>query len=90
MTLKLPAHECSLKLEHNPHRSDYESLPVWCSLNALHGTYKWCDEGAEARAVASGELWVLQWHPDTPVAFHAIAAPTLNELLKFARDFEEN
>lgn len=74
----LPAHKCGLELAHNDHKNVYETAADWIDSN------DWCDwesEDAKQRAIDTDEIWTLQWYPETPVGFCAVAAPTLAELL---------
>lgn len=74
----LPQHACGLYLNHNAHKDIYEIAEHWVADN------DWCDwkdEDAKARAIATDSIWTLQWYPETPIGFRAIAAPTLEELL---------
>jgi hypothetical protein len=79
MTIKLPEHKCALYLVHNEHKNLYQSLEEW--LSETNDMYEWENEEARARAIATDECWTLQWYKETPIGFHAIAAPTLEELL---------
>lgn len=84
--LGLPEHRASLHLTHNDHKSIYSKLEDWIRDN------DWCDwEGDEAkrRAIETDECWTLQWYPDTPVGFCAVAAPTLAECLALANGEKE-
>lgn len=77
----LPKHKCGLHLQHNDHKNVYEPAGQWIADN------DWCDwenEEAKQRAIDTDEIWTIQWYPDTPVGFYALAAPTLDELLKRA------
>jgi hypothetical protein len=79
--MKFPKHNCELTLIHNAHRNYYQQLSEWIAENT------WCDwenEDAKARAILEDECWTLQWYPNTPVGFNAVAAPTLNEVLALA------
>jgi hypothetical protein len=79
--VNFPAHKCGLSLEHNQHRNYYESVELWLTNNT------WCDwenDEAKQRAIDTDEVWSLQWYPDTPVGFRAVAAPTLDECLRLA------
>tara|TARA_R110001583_G_scaffold34551_2_gene115900 strand:+ start:4189 stop:4455 length:267 start_codon:yes stop_codon:yes gene_type:complete len=78
-----PAHKAGLSLEHNQHKTLYEKPEDWIADN------EWCDwesEEAKQQAIDTGEIWTLQWYPETPVGFCAVAAPTLEELLRLASD----
>jgi hypothetical protein len=77
---QLPEHECGLFLSHNEHRNYYEPIAQFIE----DGEFKFESEEAKARAIATDELWVLQWYPDTPVGFLRVAAPTLADVLRLA------
>ncbi len=79
----LPQHACGLSLEHNAHKNVYDSAEQWVADNVW---CNWKDEDAKARAIATDSIWTLQWYPDTPIGFYAVAAPTLDELLAFANE----
>lgn len=79
----LPAHNAGMSLEHNQHKNAYEKAEDWINKN------EWCDwesEDAKRQAIATDEIWTLQWYPKTPVGFCAVAAPTLADLLRIAND----
>jgi hypothetical protein len=81
MEIVFPAHKAGLNLEHNQHKNYYEKAEDWIAEN------EWCDwenEEAKQKAIVSDEIWTIQWYPDTPVGFIAIAAPTLTDLLRLA------
>ena len=82
----LPAHKCGLYIEHNAHLDVYqtvgERIEEWKDRESSGPD--WESEEAKARAIATNELWTIQWYPNTPVGFNWIAAPTLAELLTFA------
>jgi hypothetical protein len=83
--MQFPKHEASMTLTHNDHRNVYQPLREWIVAS------DWCDwENAEAieRAIQTDECWTLQWYPNTPVGFNAVAAPTLEECLAFALKVE--
>jgi hypothetical protein len=77
--VNFPEHKCGLYLTHNQHRDYYEPLAQW--IEDQDDQYDWDSDEAKARAIATDECWTLQWYPETPIGFNAIAAPTLNELL---------
>lgn len=89
--MKFPDHKCGLTLEHNPHTAYYETVAQWLSRPEREGEddfYAWQSNEARQRAIDTNEVWTLQWYPDTPIGFIAIAAPTLDELLAFASSDE--
>lgn len=78
--MKLPDHKCGLFLTHNEHRNYYESAEKFIVDREL----VFADEDAKARAIATDEIWELQWYPDTPIGSYTVAAPTLDEVLALA------
>jgi hypothetical protein len=80
-TMKLPEHKCGLYLQHNQHRDYYQSPAEWIADNDL---YDWEDEASKQAAIDSDSIWTLQWYPETPIGFYAVAAPTLEDLLELA------
>ncbi len=85
--MNLPKHACGLYLTHNEHKDYYETLETWLDGRAETAPPFASDE-ARAKAMATDDVWVLQWYPRTPVGFNLIAAPTLEELLAFAAEVE--
>lgn len=81
VVITLPKHKASLHLQHNDHKNYYENLENWIRDN------DWCDwenDEAKRRAIETDECWTLQWYPETPVGFCAVAAPSLEECLALA------
>lgn len=69
----LPPHQCGLFLEHNPQKRHGAMLADWLEGAETSGPYPFPDDQVRARCLADGELWTLQWYPNTPVAFWALA-----------------
>jgi hypothetical protein len=88
----LPRHDCSLTLQHNPGRDYYLTAREWWQeeeeRNSDNPLYSWESDEAQERALTTNEVWTLHWYPNTPISFHCIAAPTLEELLSFAAKTE--
>lgn len=83
--LKFPAHKCGLFLSHNEHRDYYQPLEEFIEeMDGLRDDFK--EPEQLSRALATNELWVLQWYPDTPTSFYRVAAPTLEEVLAAAAE----
>jgi hypothetical protein len=70
----------TLTLEHNPHKSVCQPLDEYLANNDV--TFETAAE--RDTALAEDSLWVLQWYPDTPVGFLAVAAADPLRLFKFA------
>lgn len=84
--MNFPKHKCGLYLTHNAHRDYYENISDYISDLGVSAPFK--DDEAKARAVATDQIWELQWYPGTPVGFHMVAAPTLEEVLALALEVE--
>jgi hypothetical protein len=76
--VKLPKH-VTLNISHQPHLAVYETVEEWLSTD-------FADVTPEDRAemLTTGEVWVVQWYPDTPVGFCAVAAASLERALALA------
>ena len=84
--LRFPAHKAGLNLHHNPHLGEYTTVEEYLTRDDY---FDFVSDDARARSVKSGELWVLQWYPYTPVGSCALAGETLQEVLDAARSPEE-
>lgn len=89
MENKLPKHKCSLELTHNSHKDVYQTAEEWIKEHNMRGDpLGWESEKHKQRAIDTNEIWTLQWYPETRIGFYRVSAPTLEELLKFARRVE--
>ena len=85
-----PEHAGSLELQHNEFACDYstaqEQIKSWDEQEAsgTMATPAWESWEHKQRAIKTNEVWTLHWYPRTPVSFKYIAAPTFDELIKFA------
>lgn len=86
--MKLPRH-ISLTIEHNDHRTNFESVEIYLLTRGDHGP-DFESEEAKQRSIETNDLWTIQWFPDTPNGSIYLAAPTLDELLVFALKVEED
>jgi len=84
--MKLPKHKCGLYLTHNKHKDFYKTAEEEIIDQQA---VDWESEEAKQKAIDTNEIWELQWYPDTPIGSYCIAAPTLEELLKFAENEED-
>jgi len=78
--IQFPKHECSLTLQHNAHKDYHQPLAEYIEENDW---FDWISDDAKQRALEANEIWTLHWYPSTPIGSHAVAAPTLHELLEF-------
>ena len=79
LLLKLPVHKCGLYLVHNRHKDVYEDITI--AVSEIEDD-TWVSLKEKQKALDTGELWTLQWYPDTPVGFCMIAAASLEKLLE--------
>jgi len=86
--MKLPDHKCSLTITHNEHKDYYQSVKDWLADSG--DSFNWADESAMQRTLETGEIWVIQWYPDTPIGSYAVAAPTLQEALDLSTSINPN
>jgi hypothetical protein len=79
--MKLPRH-IHLSIEHQPHAVNYQTVEEWLARD-FGGDIA---EADRAQMIATGEVWVIQWYPDTPVGFCVVAAATLERALELANE----
>ena len=73
----LPAHH-SLSLEHNGHRTVYQTVEqYYCGVDWIDD---WVSDAEMQKAIETDEVWVLHWYPRTPVEFHWLLASSLEAL----------
>lgn len=84
----LPPHACELSITHNQHKNAYETveeyLANWVHIFGCEFHAEWASEDERALAIATNELWVMQWYQRTPNGFCATAAASLGALLVHA------
>lgn len=71
-----------LLVERNPHRLEHSQLRAY--LYDCQITEEDIPPGELEKMLATDELWVVRWYPDTPVGFHQVAASTLEAARNFA------
>ena len=89
--IKFPPHKCSLTIRHNPHLDYYQTAKDYLDDDAggrpprnaciSPEEYEQCCE--------TGEVWELQWYPNTPIGFHALIASTLDAVLDAANSGDD-
>ena len=84
--MKLPKHKAGLYIEHDEHKGVYQDASDWVDENI--DCYEWETEEYKRIAIDTDSIWTLQWYPDTAVGFCAVAAPTLEDLLRYANEGE--
>jgi hypothetical protein len=77
-TQTLPKH-INLTIEHQPHATNYESVAEW-----IGDCWNTADLVDRETMLATGQVWVVHWYPQTPIGSHAVAASTLELALEAA------
>lgn len=80
--MTLPAHKCGLYLEHNVYR-DYHD-PIEKAVVDEDEHQSWISPDERAASLRTGELWTLQWYPNTPAGFYRVAGASLESVLAAA------
>lgn len=83
----LPPHKASLHLTHNQHKAYYETVEVYLRDNDML-EFRSAEE--QQACIDTNEIWELQWYPNTPISFYAIAAPTLEALIEYAKELQND
>lgn len=71
----------NMSIEHQPHAPSYTSVEKYLSED-------WSPDITDedkAECIRTGQLWVIQWYPNTPVGFNCVGAPTLERAIQIAR-----
>jgi len=85
--MDFPAHEASLSLTHNEHKSYYRTV-AQSVADEDFGYVDWVSEEQKQKAIETNECWTLQWYPHTPVGFCILSAADLDVLLAAAKEAE--
>jgi len=87
--MKLPRH-ISMRISHNPHAGDYQPLEEWLHLQiyleacAGFSQDEFVSPADLAEILSRGEVWEINWNPDTPVGSCTVIAATLERALELA------
>lgn len=81
--LKFPKYKITMHITHNQHKSYYETAQAWAD-DHNNTMYEWVPGDSRDRAIATDSIWTVQWYPNTPIGFMAVAAATLEEALNYA------
>lgn len=89
--LKLPKH-VSLRIIHNPHAADYKTAEEWLENYLVFEEFAKiprdeavAPEDREA-ILATGEIWEIDWCPNSPVGSCSVVAATLERALELANE----
>ena len=85
--LYFPKHYVALFLSHNEHKTTYQTVADAIRASD-HGYVHWVSPEQKQKAIETNDCWVLQWYPDSPVAFQIYAAADLEALLEYVNEDE--
>jgi len=91
MASLFPAHQGTLSLVHNDHKNEEQTVSEWLESMDSDGQsdfYEWVSDEQKQKAIASDTMWTLQWSPNDPESYYAMAAADLDALLTAARSAE--
>ena len=80
--MNFPEHKCGLYLTHNAYKDIYQSIEAAVAEFDSNGHTDWWLPGEREKALATGDIWELQWYPNTPVGFHFRLAASLEAVLR--------
>lgn len=80
--MKVPTH-INMTIEHQPHAPNYETVETWLAKAKEDDYVDVLPEDA-AEMLRTGEIWLIQWYPITPIGFCVVAAATLERALELA------
>lgn len=73
----------SITISKNDHANVYMSSAQWIDENA--DAFSNTPQEALDAMRKSGDIWQIQWYPDTPIGFYAVHRATLDEAIDAAR-----
>ena len=85
--MKFPKYSVALYIEHNDHKTVYTTVTDW--LEGMECPPEFKSPESRQRCIDTDSLWVMQWYPNTAIGSYSIAAPTLDELLAFGQQVQE-
>ena len=91
MTIAFPKH-CCMTINHNPYAGDYISLEKWIEnmFSSAEASGFTRDETIHpddlAAILLSGEVWTIDWCPNTPVSSRLVIAATFERAIERANE----
>lgn len=73
----------NLNITYNDHSVNYQDAAT-AEADGSYGYVEWVSEDEKARAIEKNSVWVLQWYPNTPVGFCAVASSSFAVCLAYA------
>lgn len=82
-----PHHEVSLSLTHNEYKNYY--LSIEDAVKEIDTGQFWVSSDERTFALATGDIWEMQWYPRTPIGFYKLAASSLHAVLNAAQQLAD-
>lgn len=73
-----------MHITNNQHKDYYETVERYLESPWMGDV----TEEEKKRMIETGEVWELQWYPDTPIGFYKVYGTSFEEILKKANDVE--
>ena len=85
--MKIPEHKASFSISHNDHKDLYVKIEE--GIDHIDDD-QWTDISEKQKALDNDSLWECRWYPDTPVAFIAVYASTLEAIVEYLKTREDD
>jgi|GEM_PF-5818470 len=81
----------NLEITHNQHL-DYNQTVTQhiAEMKLWEDSPQWRDEKAKEQCIETNELWGIEWQSESSITSFSIYAPTLRDLLNYAKDKLQN
>lgn len=87
--MNLPSHKAGLYLTHNQHKDYYETVELHLEEYPGFDDNNFVSKEDRQKCIDTGELWELQWYPETPVGFYKVCGSTLEVVLQRAAEIDK-
>lgn len=76
----LPEHKGELSIEHNGHKSNYETVENYIEWRKFDDE-DFANSNSRKKCIETDSIWVLQYYPNTPVGFNVIVGSSLSDII---------
>ena len=83
-----PKHVAALHIDHNDHKTSYESVTDYIEFLKLSASDFLSHEDMQ-KCISSDNIWKIQWYPNTPIGFYIACGSTLENALAKAKEIED-
>jgi len=75
-----PEHKGEMFIEHNGHKSNYETVENYIEWRKFDDD-DFATPESKKKCIENDSIWVLQWYPNTPVGFNVLVGSSLQEII---------